>query len=109
MIVRQIASNAMFEREKHGKSNLVRGEFVFAGLNTFEPGQTQPVHLHVGQDKLYYVLEGRGVVQLEAEESEVSAGDVVLAASGVPHGIRNPGSARLIVMVVFAPPPPAKV
>ena len=109
MIVRQIASNAVFESGKHGKSNLVRGEFVFAGLNTFEPGQTQPVHTHVGQDKLYYVLEGRGVVQLEAEESEVSAGDLVLAASGVPHGIRNPGPARLIVMVVFAPPPPAKV
>lgn len=105
MIIRQIASQAVFDSQKHGKSNLVRGEFVFAGLNTFEPGQTQPVHTHAGQDKLYYVVEGRGVVQLETEESEVSAGDLVLAASGVPHGIRNPGPGRLIVMVVFGPPP----
>jgi quercetin dioxygenase-like cupin family protein len=109
MIVRQVAAQAVFESAKHGKSNLVRGEFVFAGLNAFEPGQTQPVHTHAGQDKLYYVLEGRGVVTLEAEESEVSAGDLVLAASGVPHGIRNPGPGRLTVMVVFAPPPARKV
>lgn len=106
--MRQIARRAVFASEKHGKSNLLRGEFVFAGLNTFEPGQTQAVHTHAGQDKLYYVLEGEGIVQLDADESAVQAGDLVLAASGVPHGIRNPGPERLIVMVVFGPPPPAK-
>lgn len=108
MVIRQIASRAVFQPEKHGKSNLVRGEFLFAGLNTFEPGQTQPVHAHQGQDKLYYIVEGEAIVDIGGEESRVGPTDLILAPSGVPHGIRNAGDGRLIVMVVFGPPPAAK-
>jgi mannose-6-phosphate isomerase-like protein (cupin superfamily) len=32
----------------------------------------------------------------------------VAAPEGVPHGIRNTGDGRLIVMVVMGPPPPGK-
>lgn len=108
MVIRKVASHAVFQAEKHGKSNLVRGEFLFAGLNTFEPGQVQAVHAHAGQDKLYYIVEGEAVVNIGGEESNVGATDLVLAPSGVPHGIRNKGAGRLIVMVVFGPPPAAK-
>ena len=108
MLARQIARHATFRPDKHGKADLLRGDHLYAGLNTFEPGQVQAVHSHAGQDKLYYVVEGTGVVEVGGEVSTVHAGDLVLAPSSVPHGLVNPGPARLIVMVVFGPPPPAK-
>jgi mannose-6-phosphate isomerase-like protein (cupin superfamily) len=107
MFISKVASRAVFLPGKAGKSNLVRGDFLFAGLNAFEPGQAQPVHSHAGQDKLYYVVEGEAIAEVGGEESYAGPTDLVLAPAGVPHGIRNAGPGRLIVMVVFGPPPVA--
>ena len=73
----------------------MQGGFLFAGLNSFEPGQEHAPHAHVGQDKLYLILEGSGMVQV---------GDQT-APSGMVHSIRNPGKERLLVMTVLGPPP----
>ena len=35
------------------------------------------------------------------------AGDLLVAPSGVPHGVRNPGPGRLLVLAVLAPAPGA--
>jgi mannose-6-phosphate isomerase-like protein (cupin superfamily) len=35
----------------------------------------------------------------------MSAGDLLVAPDGVPHGVRNTGSERLLVLAVLAPPP----
>jgi quercetin dioxygenase-like cupin family protein len=91
-----------------GKAELLRGDFVFAGLKCFEPGQEHALHTHAGQDKLYYVIEGQGVVLVGDAETEISAGDLVLAKADEPHALRNPGPERLIVMAIMAPPPAAK-
>jgi mannose-6-phosphate isomerase-like protein (cupin superfamily) len=91
-----------------GKAELLRGDFVFAGLNCFEPGQDHALHTHAGQDKLYYVVEGQGIVLVGDAETAISAGDLVLAKADEPHALRNPGPERLIVMAIMAPPPAAK-
>jgi quercetin dioxygenase-like cupin family protein len=105
MFVKQISSLATFHPQKMGKSTLVQGEFLFAGLNCFEPGQEHALHAHDGQDKLYVLLEGSGEVQVGEQRELLSAGDAAFAPAGVPHSIRNPGSKRLVVMAVLAPPP----
>ncbi len=105
MFVRKAAAQARFTPEKMGKADLVKGELLFAGLNCFEPGQQHEPHAHAGQDKLYYVMEGTGVVRVADQEEELSAGDVAFAPSGVLHSIRNTGAGRLVVMAVLAPPP----
>jgi quercetin dioxygenase-like cupin family protein len=88
-----------------GKGDVVQGESLFAGLNCFEPGQEHAPHAHKGQDKLYFVLEGSGIVQVGDQTETLSAGDAAFAPSGVLHSVRNPGPGRLIVMAVMAPPP----
>ena len=108
MIVKNVASRASFRPDKMGKADLLRGERVFAGLNCFEAGQEHELHTHAGQDKLYYVVEGQGIVRVGDVESPISAGDLVLAKADEPHALRNPGPERLIVMAVMAPPPAAK-
>lgn len=88
-----------------GKSTLVQGAFLFAGLNSFEPGQEHAPHAHDGQDKLYLILEGSGMVQVGDQTERLSAGDAAFAPSGIVHSIRNPGPERLVVMAVLGPPP----
>ena len=105
MFVKQVSSLASFAPDKMGKSTVAHGDFLFAGLNAFEPGQEHAPHVHDGQDKLYFILEGSGAVQIGERTELLSAGDAAFAPSGVVHSIRNPGPGRLAVMAVLAPPP----
>ena len=105
MFLRQVSSLAKFTPERMGKGTVVQGEFLFAGLNSFEPGQEHAPHAHEGQDKLYLILEGNGMVQIGDQTERLSAGDAAFAPSGMVHSIRNPGPERLVVMAVLGPPP----
>ncbi|MDX2152919.1 MAG: cupin domain-containing protein [Bryobacteraceae bacterium] len=105
MIIQQMAGRAVFQAGKMGKASLAAGEYLYAGLNGFEPGQAHEAHVHENQDKMYVVLEGSGVARVGEEEQVVAAGDLILAPAGVVHGMRNPGPGRLVVLVVFGPPP----
>jgi mannose-6-phosphate isomerase-like protein (cupin superfamily) len=88
-----------------GKSTLFRSDRMLLGLNAFEPGQEHALHAHVGMDKVYHVLEGEGLFLLENEEVSMRAGIMLVAPDGIPHGIRNTGPTRLLVLAVLAPAP----
>ena len=105
MFLKNVAALARFVPGKMGKSTLVQGEYLFAGLNAFEPGQEHAPHTHEGQDKLYVVLEGSGEVQIGEQKQLLNAGDLAFAPSGVVHSIRNSGEERLVVMAILGPPP----
>ncbi len=105
MIFHSPARMAQFSMDKMGKVSLGAGQHLYAGLNCFEPGQQHHAHVHDDQDKLYVVLDGEGEATVGEETAVVRTGDVVLAPAGVLHSMRNPGPARLTVMIVFAPPP----
>jgi len=105
MFLNNISSLAKFAPDKMGKSTLVQGDFLFAGLNSFEPGQEHSPHVHEGQDKLYVVLEGEGVVRVDDQAEVLTAGDAAFAPAGVVHSIRNSGTERLVVMAILSPPP----
>jgi quercetin dioxygenase-like cupin family protein len=105
MILRNPAGKAVFSEAKMGKVSLDAGDHLYAGLNCLEPGQQHAGHVHSDQDKLYVVLEGQGEVEVGPETSTVARGDLALAPAGVPHALRNPGPDRLVVLVVFSPPP----
>jgi len=79
--------HARFTDGKFAKVDLARGDHLLAGLNCFEPGQSQAVHAHAGADKFYLVLEGKARMQVGSEESEAGPGTLVWAPAGVPHGV----------------------
>ncbi len=108
MIARAAASRASFSDAKMGKATLLASERIFSGLNCFLPGQEHALHSHAGQDKLYFILEGSGDVTVGERTWRADAGDLVLARSGEPHAIRNPGPSNLVVLTLMAPPPKAK-
>jgi len=99
------AEHALYRDDKMGKATLFRSERLLVGLNAFEPGQEHRLHAHEGMDKVYQVLEGEGAFLLEGREEPMAAGTLLVAPSGVPHGIRNTGPGRLLVLAVLAPAP----
>jgi quercetin dioxygenase-like cupin family protein len=105
MILRHAASKAEFSPAKMGKVSLGGGAHLYTGLNCFEPGQEHKAHVHDDQDKMYVVLEGRGEAAVGQETAIVEPGDVILAKAGELHSMRNPGPERLVVLVIFGPPP----
>jgi mannose-6-phosphate isomerase-like protein (cupin superfamily) len=97
--------HAKWQPDKMGKTTLFESERLLVGLNAFEPGQAHELHSHEGMDKLYYVLEGDGVFLLDGRQLIMRAGELMVAPEGVPHGIRNTGTGRLLVLAVLAPAP----
>lgn len=82
-----VSEHTAFAEAKFTKADLAQGEHLFAGLNCFEPGQSQAVHAHDGADKFYLVLEGKARMRVGAEEVDAKAGTLVWAPAGVPHGV----------------------
>jgi len=100
--------HAVFRAEKMGKATLFESPRILVGLNCFEPGQEHALHAHEGMDKVYQVLEGRGLFLLEDRDLPMEPGVMLVAPDGVPHGIRNTGDRRLVVLAILAPGPGQK-
>ena len=99
------AEHAVWRSDKMGKATLFESPRLLVGLNAFEPGQSHALHAHAGMDKMYLVLEGEGVFLLDGRELAMKAGELLVAPADVPHGVRNTGTERLLVLAVLAPGP----
>src|SRR5215204_4814452 len=99
------SEHAEWHADKMGKTTLCQSGRLLVGLNALEPGQSHSLHAHEGMDKVYQIVEGSGHFLLEGRELPMTAGDLLVAPSGVPHGVRNTSPARLLVLVFLAPAP----
>lgn len=99
------AEHAEWRPDKMGKRTLYQSPRLLVGVNAFEPGQAHALHSHEGMDKVYQVIEGEGQFLLDGRELAMQAGDLLVAPTGVPHGVRNTGAGRLLVLVILAPAP----
>ena len=97
--------HAVFNSEKMGKATIFESPRLLVGLNSFEPGQEHKLHAHKGMDKVYQVLSGTGVFLLEDREIPMEPGVMLVAPEGVPHGVRNTGDERLVLVAILAPGP----
>jgi quercetin dioxygenase-like cupin family protein len=102
------ADRAKYSDSKMAKTTIYESPRLLVGLNAFEPGQEHALHSHTGMDKLYTVISGEGVFLLHDRELSMTAGDLLVAPENVPHGIRNTGTGRLLVLAVLAPAPSAQ-
>jgi mannose-6-phosphate isomerase-like protein (cupin superfamily) len=105
MKVVKVRDSVAFSSEKMKKVSLLDTDKFFCDVYCLEPGQFQKVHSHEGQDKVYYVLEGRGMVTVGSEERELAADEITLAPSGQDHGVVNHTNEKLVMLVFMAPKP----
>jgi mannose-6-phosphate isomerase-like protein (cupin superfamily) len=99
------AACAEWRSDKMSKTTLFESSRLLVGLNAFEPGQSHGLHSHNAMDKVYQVVHGTGVFLLEGRELPMTAGDLLVAPEGVPHGVRNTGQDRLLLLAILAPAP----
>ncbi len=97
--------HAVYAPDRMGKSTLFASPQLLVGLNAFEPGQEHALHAHAGQDKAYLVIRGSGHFLIEGQDLPMTTGDLLVAPAGVPHGVRNTGGERLLVLAILAPSP----
>jgi mannose-6-phosphate isomerase-like protein (cupin superfamily) len=75
-----------------------------SGVMTIAPGADGgPAETH-GGDQVVYVLEGEAIVRIADREHRAAAGTLVTIPAGTRHHVRNPGSAPLFLLTVYAPP-----
>jgi quercetin dioxygenase-like cupin family protein len=96
---------SQFSSDKMKKNGVFETDRFFCDLYCFEPGQEQHPHTHGGQDKIYYVVEGRGAFKIGDEERELGPGEIALAPAGQNHGVANRGKQRLVTLVFVTPKP----
>lgn len=102
----RVRDHAKLQPDKMAKVALAATDRALLDLYCVAPGQSQKPHTHGDQDKIYYVLEGKGRFRVGGEEQTLEAGDATVAPAGVEHGLVNDGAAPLLVLVVVTPPPP---
>jgi mannose-6-phosphate isomerase-like protein (cupin superfamily) len=67
------------------------------------PGQSTTPHFHRASEEIYYILEGRGVMQIENEMQSVGPGDAIAIPPNARHQISNTGTEGLKFLCCCAP------
>ncbi len=99
------ASLAEFIDEKMKKVNLFESSNLFCDIYCLKPGQSQKVHTHADNDKLYFGLTGSALVTLGEETRPLMPGELAIAPAGLPHGVENRSTENATLLVVMAPNP----
>ena len=102
----RVKDHVKLQADRMARIALATTERAQLDLYCVAPGQAQRPHTHGDQDKIYYVLEGKGRFTVGAETQTLETGDATVARAGVEHGLLNEGAAPLLVLVVVTPPPP---
>ncbi|APG23763.1 MAG: cupin domain-containing protein [Syntrophotalea acetylenica] len=71
---------------------------------TLEPGESLKKHI-TPVDVVFYVLEGRGVVEIGDEKQEVGRDTLIDSPAKIPHCWYNQGTSVLRILVAKIPRP----
>lgn len=65
-----------------------------------KPGSSIGYHFQE-VDEIYYIIEGKGTMQMNGESFEVQAGDAILTRARSSHGVSPLGEADLVIIIVY--------
>ena len=68
---------------------------------TIAPGASIGNHAHEGEDEIYLVLSGSGLIQEQGEWVPIQTGDAILTGKGGSHGVENTGAEPLVIAAVI--------
>jgi quercetin dioxygenase-like cupin family protein len=102
----RVRDHVKLEQDRMAKIALAVTPRSQLDLYCLAPGQAQKAHTHDEQDKICFVLEGRGSFTLDEGEEVLEPGEAIVAPAGSRHGIVNTGAGELLVLVVVTPPSP---
>lgn len=76
--------------------------FAYIHDNVLEPGASIGEHRHDGEEEVYFILEGEGMMRIDGVDTPVAAGDACLTRSGHSHSLVNTGKAAMRFLVLHA-------
>lgn len=65
--------------------------------------QGPPLHKHLSEEEVFYVLEGEVTLRVGDREIQVVPGSVVLVPRGTPHTFWNSSKSPARLLVIFSP------
>lgn len=73
---------------------------LFAQI-TVKPGDSIGTHQHVGEQEIFYFLQGNGMVMDNEKQVEICAGDVMVTPDMDSHSVVNTGDEDLVFMALI--------
>jgi len=70
---------------------------------TLAPGQSTQRHRHIETEEIYYVLDGSGTMEIDAETRPVGPKDAVAIPPGSRHKLTNTGENALVFLCCCCP------
>lgn len=55
-------------------------------------------------EEIYFILKGRGIMQVQEERKEVKEGDAIWIPAGAPHSLENHAKEETAILVIAAYP-----
>ena len=77
---------------------------LWIGTSTVEPGNKTNAHSHDINEEVFYCISGSGVMIVDEEEQEYTAGTVVYVPPGAVHQVVNTGTVPLKSLCSVSPP-----
>ena len=92
------------QQVKGGQSyhEFIRSVDMSVGLYCLAAGATDPQAPHT-EDEVYYLVKGKGMVNIAGEDQPVQEGSTIFVGKGVEHRFHTI-TEDLTILVVFAPP-----
>jgi len=108
MIIKKLSETQIMENAHHVDArNLYAKDSAMISVITLEPGQSLIRHI-TPVDVAFYVLEGKGIVEIGKEEAEVTKDTLIESPKGIVHCWYNKSEGILKFMVIKAPKPNKK-
>ena len=83
-------------------SNVPGSAFKYVRDITIPVGTIIGEHGHLGDEEVYFIISGTGIMNVDGEEKTIGPGSAVLTLSGSVHSIRNDGPEELRLFVACA-------
>lgn len=91
----QVAFQYLFQKEE------IKAKTRLCARLTLAPGASIGAHRHEGEDELYVIIKGSGILDDGHSRTRVSAGAAILTGAGESHALENDGSTPLELLAVI--------
>ncbi len=81
-----------------------RSQYFDFRVSSYQPKGYVAPHSHAVAEHVYYVLRGKGLMELDGEQHLVEPNVTIFVPPGVQHAMTNTGFEDLVFIVVTSPP-----
>lgn len=84
-----------------GEIEGMSGRFLRQVLTTVEPGGASPLHDHVDQPEIIYIMKGHLTEHRDGESKEYGPGEAIRGTKDTRHWVENKGPEQVLFLVTM--------